>query len=93
MAEVPTGYLGPETQAEALLAEDIAQREAVSKSKQFEILKRDGYKCQLCGRSQEDGVRLHVDHRIPRAKGGSNEDENLWTLCEDYNLGKSDQDL
>ncbi len=78
MADVPTGYLGPETEAEDMLEEDIAQREAVPKSKRFEILKRDGYKCQLCGRFQEDGVKLHVDHRIPRAKGGSNEDENLW---------------
>ena len=74
-------------------APEKTPRESVSKSRRFEILKRDGYKCQLCGRSQSDGVTLHVDHRIPLAKGGANEDENLWTLCEDCNLGKSDRDL
>ncbi len=93
MAEVPTGYLGPETDAEDILAPEQTPREAVSKSRRFEILKRDGYRCQLCGRSQRDGVTLHVDHRVPLAKGGANEDENLWTLCEDCNLGKSDRDL
>jgi hypothetical protein len=93
MAEVPTGYLGPETEEEDTLEEDTAQREPVSKAKRFEIMKRDDYRCQLCGRSQSDGVKLHVDHRIPRVKGGSNEDDNLWTLCEDCNLGKSDKDL
>jgi 5-methylcytosine-specific restriction endonuclease McrA len=56
-------------------------------------MKRDGYRCQLCGNSQEGGAKLHIDHRTPLAKGGSNEDDNLWTLCEDCNLGKSDRDL
>lgn len=93
MAEVPTGYLGPETDEEDILAPEKTPRESVSKSRRFEVFKRDGYKCRLCGRSQSDGVTLHVDHRIPLAKGGANEDENLWTLCDDCNLGKSDRDL
>jgi hypothetical protein len=29
-----------------------------------------------------------VDHIVPREWGGSNEDRNLWTLCEECNLGK-----
>lgn len=29
-----------------------------------------------------------IDHIIPRDWGGSNEDSNLWTLCEECNLGK-----
>lgn len=93
MAEVPTGYLGPETEEEDKIDEDVAQHEPVPKPKRFEIMKRDGYKCQLCGRSQDDGVKLQVDHRVPRAKGGSNDDDNLWTLCDECNLGKSDRDL
>jgi hypothetical protein len=33
-------------------------------------------------------VKLVVDHIIPREWGGSNDDTNLWTLCEPCNLGK-----
>lgn len=61
----------------------------ISQSRRFSILRRDGFKCQTCGRSaEEDGVKLHVDHQQPLSKGGSNDDENLWTLCQDCNLGK-----
>ena len=93
MAEVPTGYLGPETDEDDKIPDEKTPRESISKSRRFAVFKRDGNKCQLCGRSQDDGVKLHVDHRVPLAKGGSNEDENLWTLCEDCNLGKSDRSL
>lgn len=54
----------------------------------FQILKRDGYRCQLCGRSAQDGISLEVDHRMPRAQGGSNDSDNLWTLCWECNRGK-----
>ena len=66
------------------------KREAkpLSKKERFKILKRDNFRCQLCGRSADDGTVLHVDHKIPKAKGGSNQRENLWTLCADCNLGK-----
>lgn len=93
MAEVPTGYLGPEADEDDEPNGDKTRRESISKSRRFAILKRDDYKCQLCGRSQGDGVKLHIDHRMPHAQGGSNEDDNLWTLCEDCNLGKSDERL
>ncbi len=55
--------------------------------RRFLILKRDGYRCQMCGATAED-ARLHVDHKIARATGGSDDPENLWTLCEPCNLGK-----
>lgn len=57
----------------------------------FEILKRDGFQCQYCGRSPKiDGCKLVIDHIIPRAKGGLNEIFNLITSCQECNLGKSD---
>ena len=31
-----------------------------------QILKRDGYKCVICGRGLEDGVELQVDHIKPK---------------------------
>ena len=35
-----------------------------------QILKRDGYKCVICGRGLEDGVELQVDHIKPKDLGG-----------------------
>ena len=62
-------------------------------SRRFAIFRRDNYRCQICGRTAKDGVRLEIDHKVPRAKGGSNHPSNLWTLCFDCNRGKSDYDL
>ena len=57
------------------------------------VLRRDGYKCVLCGRAPafDKGVVLHVDHILPVAKGGSTTLDNLQTLCKECNLGKSDK--
>ena len=52
-------------------------------------MKRDGFRCVLCGRTANDGVVLHVDHIYPVARGGKTEMSNLRTLCEFCNKGKS----
>lgn len=70
-----------------------AKRPALSPRLRFLVLKRDNYRCQLCGRSAHDGVTLEVDHIHPRAQGGSNELSNLQTLCWDCNRGKRDSSL
>ena len=62
--------------------------ERTSKGIRFSILKRDNYRCRLCGFSAQDGVKLQVDHIRPKAKGGSSFVWNLWTLCEPCNNGK-----
>ena len=67
------------------------QRLILTPKKRYEILKRDNFKCQICGRTQADGVKLEVDHIIPISKGGKTVDENLRTLCHDCNIGKSDK--
>ncbi len=54
----------------------------------FQILRRDGYRCCICGREPKDGICLEVDHRVPKAYGGSDEPDNLWTLCDECNRGK-----
>jgi len=57
----------------------------------FEILKRDGFVCQYCGRNPKDNkTKLRVDHIIPKSKGGTDEVSNLITSCEECNLGKKD---
>lgn len=57
----------------------------------FLVMKRDNFKCQICGRSPSTtpNLTLHVDHIKPWSKGGETLIENLQTLCSDCNLGKS----
>jgi hypothetical protein len=51
------------------------------------ILKRDNYKCVLCGASGADVV-LEVDHIIEYEDGGETTYENGQTLCAACNKGK-----
>lgn len=67
------------------------ERSKITDSVRYDVLKRDNFKCQLCGASQKDGVTLHVDHIIPVSKGGTSNFNNLRTLCDRCNLGKSDK--
>lgn len=69
------------------------KRRSVSVGIRFQVFKRDGYCCQICGRSARNGAVLEVDHIHPRAKGGSNDPDNLQTLCWDCNRGKRDEVL
>lgn len=44
------------------------------------VLNRDGYKCQICKGKHKDS-KLEVHHIVFRSQGGSDEAENLITLC------------
>jgi hypothetical protein len=52
------------------------------------ILKRDNYRCVICGRGREDGVELQVDHIKPKDLGGKATIENGQTLCAQHNFKK-----
>jgi len=52
------------------------------------ILKRDDYKCVICGRGKKDGVDLHIDHIKPKDFGGEATIENGQTLCSQHNFIK-----
>ena len=65
------------------------ERQMMTPSLRYDILKRDNFRCQICGRTAQDGVTLEVDHKKPIAKGGKTEPDNLWTLCMDCNRGKA----
>jgi len=54
----------------------------------FDVLKRDKFTCQYCGRKAPD-VPLVVDHKAPLADGGRSEESNLVTSCQDCNAGKA----
>ena len=60
-------------------------------SVRYEVLKRAKYRCELCG-AHEDQAALHVDHIVPRAKGGSDELSNFQGLCVTCNTNKRDRD-
>jgi len=61
----------------------------ISLRKRAAILAAAHGRCQMCGRTvEEHGIALVVDHKIPRDWGGSDDEENLWAICEDCNDGK-----
>ncbi len=51
-----------------------------------------GYRCGYC-LAHQDYIPwvLEIEHLIPKAKGGSNDESNLWVACHTCNLFKSDQ--
>ncbi|MBI1868575.1 MAG: HNH endonuclease [Methylocystis sp.] len=57
----------------------------------FRVMKRDNFSCRACGASPalKPGLTLHIDHIKPWSHGGETAEENLQTLCEACNLGKS----
>jgi hypothetical protein len=69
-------------------ADEPRKRRPLSPKVRFEVLDRANYRCNACGRSPADGVKLHVDHIVPVSKGGDDDIENLQCLCEECNLGK-----
>lgn len=70
----------------------MAERKSLSKKIRFEVLKRDKFTCQYCGKSAPDVV-LEIDHIKPVSKGGKNDIMNLITSCKDCNRGKSNIEL
>jgi len=68
---------------------EVRKRGELTIRKRFFVMKRDSFACVLCGASGH-GVRLEIDHRLPFSKGGTDEIENLQTLCFDCNRGKRD---
>ena len=53
----------------------------------YKIMLRDDFKCVLCGATAEDD-RLIIDHKVPVVFGGTNDENNLRTLCRTCNHGK-----
>lgn len=53
------------------------------------VYRRDGYRCALCDCTQY----LQIHHAIPRGHGGSDEPENLITLCSKCHAGCHGLDL
>ena len=63
----------------------------VSDILRLKVLKTANGRCALCG-ATKDQAPLHIDHIIPRSKGGKTEYANLKVLCSKCNLAKSNKD-
>ena len=64
---------------------------AISKKDRAAVLNKAHGRCQMCGRTiADDGIKLEVDHKIPRNWGGETTIDNLWALCQLCNGGKRD---
>lgn len=67
------------------------ERSKMTNSLRYDVMRRDGFRCVLCGAKASDGITLHVDHIYPVSKGGKTELNNLRTLCDRCNFGKRDK--
>lgn len=67
----------------------INKRRAISQRTRVLVLSRDKSRCRMCGRDTNE-VKLEVDHIFPHSQGGTDDIDNLATLCRDCNRGKSD---
>jgi len=50
------------------------------------VLERDGYACVVC-----NAAATHVDHVVPKSRGGSDDIDNLQAMCAMHNLRKGDR--
>ena len=71
-----------------------AKRRHPAPRHRMNVLKRDMYRCRICGRTADDGVdiRLHVHHIRDYARGGPTLDWNLITLCQTCHEGLDEGD-
>lgn len=61
------------------------QRKLMTQALRKQIMERDFYTCQICGKYMPDEVGLHIDHIIPVSKGGKSVPSNLRVLCSKCN--------
>lgn len=73
---------------------DDRDRAGISQKLRAEVLDRDGFTCQMCGKAageidEDTGrpVRLHIGHIVDRSLGGRAELSNLRALCSTCNQG------
>jgi ATP adenylyltransferase len=63
----------------------------LSGSLRYEVLKRAGFRCELCGISADERA-IEVDHIVPRKHGGKDDLTNLEALCFKCNANKGARD-
>jgi HNH endonuclease len=73
---------------------DVKFERGISQKLRAEVLDRNGFTCQMCGKTPGDidpdtgrKVRLHLGHIVDRSLGGRDVASNLRTLCSTCNQG------
>lgn len=63
--------------------------------KRLAIYLRDHFVCGICGDDLHDAPPADVtlDHVVPRSRGGSNHESNLYTCCRSCNSARGEQRL
>lgn len=72
----------------------IHKRVRFSKEFRQKIFERDNYECQLCKPKKNLlflPLNRRIDHKIPLSKGGSNNIENLWLVCDECDTKKKNK--
>lgn len=64
------------------------QRRLMTRALREQIMKRDHYTCQFCGKYMPDEIGLQIDHIVPVSKGGKSVPSNLRVLCSKCNASK-----
>ena len=73
------------------------EREPISQVVRRLVFRRDGWKCQVCGRHPKArderrlSGQLHLDHIVPWSAGGSDRTDNLRTLCHECNMDRGNR--
>ena len=63
---------------------------AYQKRNRWVMFDRDGHRCNYCGKTplRDPDIELHLDHIVPRVKGGADTAGNLITSCGECNSAK-----
>jgi hypothetical protein len=69
----------------AVLRTSETEERQLTEGRRYLVLRRDRFHCVFCG----SGGRLEADHIIPWSAGGSDEMDNLRTLCHACNQERS----
>lgn len=62
-------------------------RKGITPKLRYQVLQRDKFRCVLCGKDAKE-EHLEIDHIKPVVYGGTNDFDNLRTLCSECNKGK-----
>lgn len=67
-------------------------RSSIPRALRDAVFQRDSGHCQYCGLAQlGHGATFHIDHIVPRSKGGPTSLENLALQCPNCSLHKADK--